>query len=1377
MSQQQSPEAPNNLGLRLAVASTALLVIVLFFATLSTRSELYDELEQQQLGALQQAERTIANYVTVAQRDLSFISRSPLLQERLSSDADANQSTDWRPVEREWLTLMQSRADIYDQLRFLDLSGREQVRINNTLPDASVVPRSALQAKIDRYYVAQSLELPVGSIYLSAFDLNVEQGVVEVPLKPTLRMLTPVAGPNGEKAGLVGLNYKGANMLAALGKITDASDLELWLVNEQGYWLKGPSPELEWQFMYLNRPPLGIADSFPELWQKLLTSSASPLISLNESGYQLSARAVDPKLGLDGFDSVVRAPKSGWILVTAASESAIQARLMPIMTAMLPGFAIVEIILVALSLWGGRLIRQRQLAWLEIETRERQLTVIFESAPDATLLSNTDGIITRANTSIERLLGYTPEELVGQSIDILVPSRIHSIHGSLRKHYYLDPVPRAVTSRSRLTATHKEGHEVPVSVALNSLVVDGETQVLSAVRDMTADHLASTKIIELNQRLEIATAAASIGIWELDTHDGSLQWDSQVYRHYGLSQDARITLSDWLEQLAKEDAQRFNRHLGDIALDGSHFDIVVQASNSRGEEVWMRLIATTKLAEDGFTQIIIGTELDVTEQVRVERELRVSYEMASEANAQLAGLNRELEESRTAAEAGSRIKGEFLANMSHEIRTPLNAVIGINHLLARQLVDGQTGDLVRKQERAAQSLLGVINDILDYSKIESGKLELERSPFSLFELLDNLVTLVGEQAQQRGLNFVIEPPPIEHSHVVGDYLRLEQVMVNLCSNAIKFTEQGEVRVVLRYLSTNANKVNIKFSVQDTGVGISSAEQAQLFTPFSQADASVSRRYGGTGLGLSIASNLVQLMGGEISFQSEVGKGSDFNFVLSLSRQAFSRQQLTALAGRSVMLAHSNRLLRTGLASMLSAYGAQVSQFEGVDDLVGRVLDDNRLQTPECIALLDGDTYLPPDLQTQVVELQRLAPQCCPSLVVVCSTPEALEQEFAALIEGVDVLQYPIGPVALYKQLSKQVQSGEAESAEGQSEERLAGVRILLVDDNAINLDVAKMMFEDEGARVWLASDGAAALQKLNRPDISVDLVLMDVQMPVMDGLETTRRIRSDADLATLPVIALTAGVTSSQRSAAIEAGMNGFITKPVDMERAVALVKSIVAGQSLTSPWQEAHSNEIESEAGTGVDPVVLNQEYGLRVFKTRGSYQRFLRLFIRMYEPAVVQIPGLMDKPDELQSLAHKIRGVAGHLGLDQVRELCADIENQVSESLPYAQSVEELITALNSSFAEIDRIYPEEAPVESAPETNLDPQQLIEALKPLQMHLTNYDLDSADALFQGLKSELTPGDRDALQNAIDLFDSKLALEELERISANLNNSTTTAR
>lgn len=284
-------------------------------------------------------------------------------------------------------------------------------------------------------------------------------------------------------------------------------------------------------------------------------------------------------------------------------------------------------------------------------------------------------------------------------------------------------------------------------------------------------------------------------------------------------------------------------------------------------------------------------------------------------------------------------------------------------------------------------------------------------------------------------------------------------------------------------------------------------------------------------------------------------------------------------------------------------------------------------------------------------------------------------------------------------------------------------------------------------------------------------------MPVMDGLETTRRIRSDADLATLPVLALTAGVTPSQRSAAIEAGMNGFITKPVDMERAVALVKSIVAGQSLTSPWQEVHISESESEASTGVGSVLLNQEHGLRVFKTRDRYQRFLRLFIRMYEPAVVQIPGLMDKPDELQSLAHKIRGGAGHLGLDQVRELCADIENQVSESLPYAQSVEQLITALNSSFAEIDRAFPDEEPVEPAQDASLDPQQLIEALKPLQMHLTNYDLDSADALFQGLKSELTPGHRDALQNAIDLFDSKLALEELERIFAKLNNSTTTAR
>ena len=1357
MAPQQPQVTGHKLGAILAFGSTLALIAIFYLGLLLTQADLRKELEFRQRAVLEQANATIENYLGVAERDMRYLTRSQRLLESITAETGGP----WEGVESDWVALMQSRADLYDQVRFIDLQGRERVRVNNNLPDTLVVPQSALQSKVNRYYVSESLGLSLGSLYFSAFDLNMERGAIELPLKPTLRILTPVEDLNGLKAGVVALNYKGADMLEAIAKVGQTWGQQVWMVNSAGHWLIGPRPDLEWSFMYPSRPAALISDRFPKLWSTDLAQTG-----VIEGGYQLSSKRVTPDLGFATFENVVLSREGGWTLVAAYDESLLQAQAWQIMRGLAPVFGLLELFLVGLSLWGGRQIRLRSQAIKQTEIRERQLTVIFESAPDATLMSDAKGIITRANSAVEKLLGYRPDELVGQSIDLLVPDRIHNTHSSLRSQYYNSPVPRAVSSRAQLTARRRDGSEIPVSIALNSLMIDGEAQVLSAIRDMTVDHQASSEILALNQRLEIAANAANIGIWELDTRDGSLVWDAPMYKHYGVDTEFELKLSNWMALIDEEDRELVNRHMRETMLDGSQFDLVVQAQNTQGDEIWVRLIATTKLDTEGFTQTLIGTELDVTEEVRVERELRVSYEKSSETNVELEALNQELEESRMAAEQGARVKSDFLANMSHEIRTPLNAVLGINHLLERQVNDHATRDLIIKQDRAAQSLLGIINDILDYSKIESGKLELEQSPFSLYELLDNLTTLVGEQASKRGLNFVVVPPPVEFSGVIGDYLRLEQVLVNLCSNAIKFTEQGEVRVSFSYLSTNASKLNLKFSVRDTGVGIPQSAQAQLFDPFTQADASVSRQYGGTGLGLSIAANLVKLMGGEISLDSQVGRGSDFSFVLSLSRQSINRMPLAGLSGRTVLLSNYNESIVASLEGVLAAFGAKVARRPDSEELIREILGDEQLQTPETIIFLDADSYLPPDLESLIQPFTRLPMGRCPTVVLVVSTTEALEHDYAQLLSKAHLLRYPVGPMGLYNLFVARDDGGNVQDEE--ADRRLAGGRILVVDDNAINLDVAKMMLEEEGARVWLAQDGAEALEMLREPALKVDVVLMDVQMPGMDGLEATRQIRADKQLARTPVLALTAGVTPVQRSAAMEAGMNGFITKPIDMDRAVALLKSVIAGGVMNVDLPE--QSEIDVAKATAAEvPVVLNQDYGLRVFKTRDKYQRYLHLFVQMYERSIDELEALTDQPEPLRSLVHKMRGGAGHLGIDQVRDLCAQLESQIDEHQPYADTLEQLRSALRSCFEQIDQHFPLEGSPGSATEVSLDPAQLIEPLKALHTQLQNYDLDSANSIFQGVSSKLKPADRVALQNSIDLFDAKGALAEVERIAGEL--------
>lgn len=1357
MAPQPTKSTGHKLGATLALASTAVLLFLFYVLYEFTKADLRSDLELRQSAILEQANATIENYLSVAERDMRYLTRSTRLRQNITSGTTGP----WTSVESDWVALMQSRSDIYDQVRFIDLEGRERARVNNNLPDTSVVPQSGLQSKVNRYYVSETLNLSVGSLYFSAFDLNVERGAIELPLKPTLRIATPIEDLNGLKTGVVVLNYKGADMLSAVSKIGEATGQQLWMANNDGHWLIGPSPAVEWSFMYPSRPAALVSDRFPRLW-----SEATQQSSFVEGGYQLSTKQVNPELGFALFENVVLHREGGWRLIVAYDESLLQAQTWQIMRGFAPAFVLMELFLVGLSLWGGRQIRLRAEAIHETAIRERQLTVIFESAPDATLISDKDGIITRANSAVEKLLGYRPDELVGQSIDLLVPDRIHNTHSSLRSHYYNSPVPRSVASRTRLTARRHDGTEIPVSIALNSLMIDGEMQVLSALRDMTADHQASSEILNLNQRLEIAANAAKIGIWELDTRSGSLVWDRQMYKHYGLDAEFELNLSNWMALIDEEDRELVNRHMRETILDGSEFDLVVQAQNVRGDEIWVRLIATTKLDTDGFTQTLIGTELDVTEEVRVERELRVAYEKSSEANVELEALNQELEESREAAEQGAQVKSDFLANMSHEIRTPLNAVLGINHLLERQVHDNATRDLIAKQDRAAQSLLGIINDILDYSKIESGKLELEQSPFSLYELLDNLTTLVGEQASKKGLHLAVMPPPVEFSGVIGDYLRLEQVLVNLCSNAIKFTEQGEVRVIFKHLSTNASKLNLKFSVRDTGVGIPQPAQRQLFTPFTQADASVSREYGGTGLGLSIAANLVRLMGGEISIDSQVGRGSEFSFVLSLSRQSINRMPLVGLTGRPVLLNSYNEAISSGIEGMLAAFGAKVARSTDLEEAIREVLSNEQLQTSEAIVVVDADAYLPPDLQSILLPLAGLPEQRRPLVAMAMSTDEALEHDYSDVFSGAVQLRYPLGPLALYNSF---VARDEPDSQSQQTaEQRLGGSRILVVDDNTINLDVAKMMLEEEGARVWLAQNGIEALEMLRKPQFKVDVVLMDVQMPGMDGLEATRQIRADNALVQTPVLALTAGVTPVQRSAAMEAGMNGFITKPIDMDRAVALLRSVIARGVAQVPEHE--QVEVEEASQPKPDaPVVLNQDYGLRVFKTREKYQRYLHLFVQMYERSIDELEALTEQPELLRALVHKMRGGAGHLGIDQVRDLCAQLESEIDEHQAYANTLEKLGNALRNCFEQIEKHFPLDKPVVSVMEAILDPAQLIEPLKALHTQLQNYDLDSANSIFQGVSSKLKATDRMALQNCIDLFDAKGALAEVERIAADL--------
>ncbi len=671
----------------------------------------------------------------------------------------------------------------------------------------------------------------------------------------------------------------------------------------------------------------------------------------------------------------------------------------------------------------------------------------------------------------------------------------------------------------------------------------------------------------------------------------------------------------------------------------------------------------------------------------------------------------ELIVARQAAEAASRAKAEFLANMSHEIRTPMNAVIGMAHLALRTELTTRQRDYVHKIQLSGHHLLGIINDILDFSKIEAGKLLVENIDFQLEDVLNQTVTQVGSKAADKGLELLIDVPADVELNFRGDPLRIGQILVNYCNNAIKFTDEGQIVIRVRQTEVESGNVELLFEVEDSGIGLTSEQQGKLFQSFQQAESSTSRKFGGTGLGLAISKQLAELMGGEVGVSSERGVGSTFWFTLSTEireGRVLTVQPTIEISNRRALVVDDNQDARRILTAQLLQQNIRVDDVSCGEDALEAIKDADSSDPYE---LLFIDWLMPPGMDgLETIDRLRkmnLSSVVHPILVTAHGRLEVLE---AASEAGVSrVLHKPVNQSQLYDAILSAL-TGDSGTSLGRKRtlptagidvSAIRGASILVVEDNEINQQVSMELLSLAGFRAELAENGQIAVDMVKRG--TYDLVLMDMHMPVMDGLTATRELRSDAGLSTLPIIALTANAMAGDRERSLEAGMNDHVTKPIEPKALFQALVNWIPPLDEPAPEDEpedlSEADDASSERSTTVETnmiqlqalrqiVELNVDLGLkRTSENTTLYLRLLNQFQSGPESragtTIREALAAQDIESAVRS-SHSLRNVAGILGAEQLALVAEEVERAVANDST-SPDIDDLLVRLEDTLQSV--------------------------------------------------------------------------------------------
>ena len=650
----------------------------------------------------------------------------------------------------------------------------------------------------------------------------------------------------------------------------------------------------------------------------------------------------------------------------------------------------------------------------------------------------------------------------------------------------------------------------------------------------------------------------------------------------------------------------------------------------------------------------------------------------------------------------NRAKSEFLAHMSHEIRTPMNAIIGLTYLLQKTKLTEKQLLHILKIDGASQNLLRIINDILDFSKIEAGKLDVEFTDFSLDDVIQGISDLANVKLKQKEtVELIFDISPEIPKRLIGDSIRVKQILLNLLDNAIKFTDDGEIKLTLSRLNETENEITIQFLISDSGIGISEEKQKKLFAPFTQAHSSTTRLYGGTGLGLTICKHLVEMMGGSIHLNSIVGQGSTFIVELTFEKSSrlYKTQMLDNSGGQlKALVVDDLESARYVMCEMLESFGFTTQCASDGYSALGILSNSIEMNTPFDVIIIDWKMPGLNGLQT-IEKMKELYGADTPLIVMATAFGMDEAKMAAAKNEIGAYLIKPINSSILFDTLNSVLYGKKPPMQEIQStlentsntdlnllRKQLIGKRVLLVEDNQVNMEIAIDLLEDVSVHVTSAYNGEEALKALG--SASFDAVLMDIQMPIMDGLEATMRIRKQPQFETLPIIAMTAHALKGEYEKSINAGMDEHITKPVNPLELYSTLARFTASGTNQPKKQEKDLSEKELDI-----PAIagINHEHGMvNVGQNKKTYIKVLRSFAKINAEFKSEIEGCLSQENipDLQRKMHSIRGSSGSIGADNIFTLAQEIETclKESETIIPLEKINALISTVQTTVKAID-------------------------------------------------------------------------------------------